>query len=53
MEFKGKIRPKWQITIPSKQGELNGFSVGDVVVVSVIKADSIEDHKRNLERPYR
>jgi bifunctional DNA-binding transcriptional regulator/antitoxin component of YhaV-PrlF toxin-antitoxin module len=50
MDFVVRIRDKAQITIPNEIMEYDGFKVGDLVVVSVRKKDSIEQWKKNLEK---
>ena len=50
MDFVVRIRGKAQITIPNEIMEYDGLTIGDLVVVSVRRKDSIEQLKRNLEK---
>ena len=52
MDFVVKIRQKGQITIPNEIMAYDKLNVGDLVVVTVRKRDSIEQLKTNLEKGY-
>lgn len=52
MEFPAKIGKGNQITIPRNIMEIDQLGLGDMVIVSVRKKDSIEHHKRTLEKTW-
>ena len=53
MDFPATIAKKAQLTIPSEMMKFLDLSVGDQVIVSIRKKDSVETHKRTLEKPFR
>lgn len=52
MEFPARIGKGNQITIPRNFMQIDDLAVGDMVIVSVRKKDSVEHHKRTLEKTW-
>ena len=53
MDFPATIAKRFQITIPVEIVKFLDVKIGDQVIVSIRKKDSVETHKRNLEKPFR
>jgi AbrB family looped-hinge helix DNA binding protein len=53
MQFPIKIGKRWQVQIPKTVREYLSLKEGDQVLMEITKKDSIEDHKRNVEKLFR
>lgn len=53
MQYPTRVGKDGRISIPKSIRDFLRIEENDEILVDVVKKDSVEDHKRSLEKPYR